>query len=390
MAINKISDKTKDLILRKSAKALPNNPSGRGMSAEEIKKAFYAPLTDTANSIVGEANRIVEEINKALEGFVLAEDGKILSDNNFSEEYKTKLDNLENYDDTELREKILDRYTKLEVDALLNKKASHIELSEAIINSNKYTDERIAQLIDSAPETLDTFKEIAEAFAEDQQILDTLNAAIGSKVTKEDGKGLSTNDYTDDEKEKLSTLSNYDDSEIKSLIETKEKSIIDQIPTIYLQSATLDNNVLVLTDEKGNTVSFEGGSGDISYDEDTAIDSSEIDIRYANVVSDAIADNIASLNEYGNLADSGISKNDIVTVNTNQTITQPKGFSTFIEFLDYTNSNPSYRTSLYQSNNHFMIQGRAMDGNMDNNVLPLMVDFTNNMVIVSKINLIDL
>lgn len=41
---------------------------------------------------------------------------------------------------------------------------------------------------------------------------------IGGKVDKAIGKGLSSNDYTDDEKNKLANLSNYDDTEIKNEI----------------------------------------------------------------------------------------------------------------------------------------------------------------------------
>ena len=41
---------------------------------------------------------------------------------------------------------------------------------------------------------------------------------IGGKVYKAIGKGLSSNDYTDDEKNKLANLSNYDDTEIKNEI----------------------------------------------------------------------------------------------------------------------------------------------------------------------------
>lgn len=41
---------------------------------------------------------------------------------------------------------------------------------------------------------------------------------LSGKVDKITGKGLSTNDYTDEEKEKLKGLSNYDDTEIKNEI----------------------------------------------------------------------------------------------------------------------------------------------------------------------------
>ena len=48
---------------------------------------------------------------------------------------------------------------------------------------------------------------------------------IGGKVDKASGKGLSSNDYTDAEKNKLANLSNYDDTEIKNDINGKVDKI---------------------------------------------------------------------------------------------------------------------------------------------------------------------
>jgi hypothetical protein len=50
---------------------------------------------------------------------------------------------------------------------------------------------------------------------------DATTKALAEKVDKEEGKGLSTNDYTDQEKEKLAGLSNYDDTEIKQELSDK-------------------------------------------------------------------------------------------------------------------------------------------------------------------------
>lgn len=50
---------------------------------------------------------------------------------------------------------------------------------------------------------------------------------LNTKVDKVSGKGLSTNDYTTVEKNKLATLSNYDDTAIKQQITDIETSIGD-------------------------------------------------------------------------------------------------------------------------------------------------------------------
>ena len=75
---------------------------------------------------------------------------------------------------------------------------------DAILSEAKaYADTEIAALVNSAPETLDTLGELAAALQENESVVDALNSAITNKVDKVDGKGLSTNDYTTEEKTKL-------------------------------------------------------------------------------------------------------------------------------------------------------------------------------------------
>ncbi len=64
----------------------------------------------------------------------------------------------------------------------------------------------IDELIGGAPETYDTLKEIAEYILNNQDVMSTLNNAIGNKVDKEDGKGLSAEDFTAALKAKLDAL----------------------------------------------------------------------------------------------------------------------------------------------------------------------------------------
>ena len=73
-----------------------------------------------------------------------------------------------------------------DISGLATKTEVQSKSEETLKSANDYTDTKVAELIDSAPETLDTFKEIADAFAEDQEVLDTLNSAIGLKADKSD------------------------------------------------------------------------------------------------------------------------------------------------------------------------------------------------------------
>lgn len=54
--------------------------------------------------------------------------------------------------------------------------------NETYQQSTGYTDQKIAELINGAPETLDTLKEIADAMAENNTVVEALDTAIGKKA----------------------------------------------------------------------------------------------------------------------------------------------------------------------------------------------------------------
>ena len=69
-----------------------------------------------------------------------------------------------------------------------------------------YVDEAVSGLVDSAPDTLNTLNELAAALGDDANFATTITNQIGGKVDKVNGKGLSTNDYTTAEKNKLAGI----------------------------------------------------------------------------------------------------------------------------------------------------------------------------------------
>lgn len=71
-----------------------------------------------------------------------------------------------------------------------------------------YVNNKVASIVDSAPATLDTLNELAAALGDDSNFATTVATQIGNKVDKVDGKGLSTNDYTTAEKNKLASIEN--------------------------------------------------------------------------------------------------------------------------------------------------------------------------------------
>ena len=67
---------------------------------------------------------------------------------------------------------------------------------------------------------------------------------VSGKVDKVVGKGLSSNDYTDADKLKLTGLENYDDTQIRELIAGKQNTL------------TAGENITIV----GNVISSKGGS----------------------------------------------------------------------------------------------------------------------------------
>ena len=78
--------------------------------------------------------------------------------------------------------------------------------SIAGLATETYVNTKVADLVDSAPGTLDTLNELAAALGDDPNFATTIATQMGNKVDKVEGKGLSTNDYTTAEKTKLSGI----------------------------------------------------------------------------------------------------------------------------------------------------------------------------------------
>ena len=81
---------------------------------------------------------------------------------------------------------------KNEVNNLLNDKVNTSELNNYYTKTEveqfhdeitDYVDDEVAALVNSAPETLDTLGELAEAFQENKEVVDVLNEAIATKYS---------------------------------------------------------------------------------------------------------------------------------------------------------------------------------------------------------------
>ena len=94
----------------------------------------------------------------------------------------------------------------------------------------------ISQLINGAPETYDTLKEIADYITSHEDVVTALNQAIGNKVDKQEGYGLSKNDFTDELLNKLNSITQItvDDA----LSETSENAVQNKVVTAAINAKT--------------------------------------------------------------------------------------------------------------------------------------------------------
>lgn len=64
------------------------------------------------------------------------------------------------------------------------------DASNKLAEAKTYADTKVANLVGTAPTTLDTLQELAEAIQDNEDVVTTLNNAIGNKVDKVTGKSL--------------------------------------------------------------------------------------------------------------------------------------------------------------------------------------------------------
>ncbi len=88
-----------------------------------------------------------------------------------------------------------------------------------------YTDTKIGQLINGAPETLDTIKEVADAILENETIIEALNEAIGKKLNKDGDISDTTVAFTSEDTDESPTLW----KDIGRIVSGKLKEILNRV-----------------------------------------------------------------------------------------------------------------------------------------------------------------
>ena len=110
--------------------------------------------------------------------------------------------------------------------------------------SETYVNNKIAGLVNSAPETLDTLKELSTALGDDPNFATTMTNTLAGKVDKVDGKALSTNDLTNELK------ANYDAAytHSQSAHFDGDYNSLTNAPTGLATTEYVDNSVASLED----------------------------------------------------------------------------------------------------------------------------------------------
>lgn len=166
--------------------------------ADAVDLSEYAKIDyvdkQIANAVTGgkldlSAYAKVADVNAALDKKVDKVDGKSLID----DAEIARLANVHNYDDTEVRGLIDGKANASHVHSYNDLTDKPVIPSIEGLATETYVDGKVADLVASAPETLDTLKELADALGNDADFATTITTSIGNKVDKEEGKSLVAN-----------------------------------------------------------------------------------------------------------------------------------------------------------------------------------------------------
>lgn len=174
------------LVLPKKIVSIINNEKYIGMGCFSIQNGTIikngASYSTTTKSILEIKPKDIENFVPEVDNYIF----KFYTELLLSNEYIKSDDSIVN---------------KKYVDDIASKKANSTEVTTSI--KTAIDNLRTELMGEGVPEAYDTFKELADYIERHQTVADALVAAVGNKVDKIEGKGLSTNDFTTEDKNKL-------------------------------------------------------------------------------------------------------------------------------------------------------------------------------------------
>ena len=118
----------------------------------------------------------------------------------------------------------------------------------------------------------DNYDSVADIPKDLKEMAESIDAQLENKVEKEEGKGLSTNDFTNADKEKLDGLNNYDDTEIKEEIadiQEEQKTQNEDIETLKAEKEALELELERQKEDNKLNGLTEDNSGELLHIENT-------------------------------------------------------------------------------------------------------------------------
>lgn len=190
-------------------------------------------------------------------------EGKQLSTEDYTTEEKAKLASLENYDDTAVKSDIAANTTAIEAEVERAKDAEKV-------NADAIT------------------AEVERATTAEGE----LNTKIDTKVDKIEGKQLSTEDYTTEEKTKLASLENYDDTTVKGDIASNTAAIEAEVTRAKAAEKVIDDKCFTNDYNLRNEVTRAKGAEN---NLDTKINTKADKDKYEKCALDELSGNIISV-----------------------------------------------------------------------------------------------
>jgi hypothetical protein len=181
--------------------------------------------------------------------------------------------------------------------------------------TKKYVDDKVAGIVNSAPETLDTLQELATALGNDANFATTVSTQIGKKVDKVDGMSLTHNDLTKELKANYDAAYEYsqakhsyndltDKPTIPSIAGLATTEYVDSksLPILFLDDSNRTGDKLFPLLPEHNLVFL---AGDAQFTDENG----NINIIYGLCYSDLQSDGSKLLTEYRTSKSASISAN---------------------------------------------------------------------------------
>lgn len=142
----------------------------------------------------------------------------------------------------------------------LDAKASTTSVETALTTAKAYTDTAVASLVDSAPETLNTLGELAEALQENEDVTDALNTAIGTKANDSEVVKLTGNQTIAGTKTFSSTISGSISGNAATATKATKDGSGNVITSTYLTKTDASNTYLGKTAKAASAVTADSAT----------------------------------------------------------------------------------------------------------------------------------